>query len=130
MNDSDLNFERPKYHLTPEQQIYAFLYINTLYQELRPKFAKNEDTVTEIIHLLGNDPVCPIPGLGSSTIQKYLALGRGRLTPGQWHFKRSIDPVTGQETGCIIEGARINYPHPSHWSKARRAAIGHQSSNR
>ena len=129
MNDPDLNFARPKYHLTPEQHIYAFLYTNTFYQELRPKFAKKADTVTEIIRLLGIDPVCPIPGLSSSTIQKYLALGRGYLISGQWHFTRSIDPVTGNETGGMSEGARINYPHPSHWSKARKASIGHQSSN-
>lgn len=130
MNDLDLNFQRPKFHLTPEQHIYAFLYTNTLYQELRPQFAKNADTVAEISRLLENDPVCPISGLSSSTIQKFLALGRGRLILGQWHFTRSIDPVTGNETGCMSEGARINYPHPSNWSKARKAAIGHQSSNR
>lgn len=129
INDPDTQSNRKNHLLTPPQRVYAFVYVNTLYQELRPQFQKDSETVAEISRLLENDPVCPIPSLSPATIYRFLKLARGRTQPGQWHFKRSIDPVTGRETGCMSEGARIHYPHPSNWSKARKAAIGHQSSN-
>jgi hypothetical protein len=116
-HESDLFSGRQNFFLTEAQKIYAFMFVNTRYQEFRPKFAKESATIDEIIRLLEKDPVCPIPGLSRVTVRRILAPTRGRKEPGQWHFKHSIDPVTGQETGCVQEGQRIQYPHPAVWAK-------------
>jgi hypothetical protein len=119
----DLFSGRQNFRLTNEQKIYAFIYVNIHYQELRPKFAKESATIDEIIRILDKDPVCPVPELSPITVRRILASARGRKAPGQWHFKRSIDPETGQETGCIQEGARIHYLHPSIWRKAHKSGF-------
>jgi hypothetical protein len=108
---------RPNFRLTDDQRVYAFLYANIYYQELRPKFCKEIDTIKEIIRLLAEDPACPIPDLSLITIRRILATTRGRREPGQWHFKRTINPINGEETGSVSVGRRFKYLHPSHWAK-------------
>jgi hypothetical protein len=124
INDDDSDEGRKNFRLKPEQKIHAFIFANLLYQELRPQFAKDEYAIKEIIHLLGTDPSCPVPGLSERTIRRFLADSRGRKTPGQWIFKRTTDPDTGREKVSVYEnlGTRLQYPHPSNHRQSKQCS--------
>ncbi len=113
----DAETSRDQYHLSNDERIYLFLMGNLLYQELRPGIAKDADALDAVIARLASDPLCPIKALSQSTIQRALRSARGRRTPGQWHFKRIVDPVSGTEKVVVSEGRRIKYPHPAAFRK-------------
>lgn len=120
-DDKPLFSGRKNFRLSPAQKVYAFVFVNLHYQELRPRFSKESEVIEKIIQLLEVDPVCPIQGLSERSIYRFLADARGRKSPGQWLFKRTVNPETGRSLVTMYEhnGIRLKYPHPSHRDKTK-----------